>query len=460
MLYDELDFGPYGSAERKARQAYEHYEEGKLLQALFELDEAIQINPSNGSWHFNKALTLDALGRFDDAIVEFQAALQLNPDDLEILNSLAVDYTRTGHYDKAIEIFEQIQELDPDFEPSYCNRIITYTEMNQHEMAEQMFYLAQQINPDCPLCYYNIGNSLFIQGLYDRAIYCWTKTAELEPTHPEINYRIAQACWAAGKNEQAQKHFLEELRLNPGGLDVILDFGLFLLETGDQEAAKEKFNRLLEFEADFAPAWFYLAEIAFEEEQYPQAQKLYQQALVSDGSLPGPRYRLAQCEILTGSHRKAHELLTAELALDIGDADVLVSLGSMFIALDDLDAAAGCFLRAINLDAANANASYYLGLVSSLRGRLEQADKFLNQTLEICPEHILALKDSAIVQLAMGRTDSAAEQIKKAADLAKLLPGPGCKMSQLSAVKRKIILARTAGRITDFLTKLKPRLLR
>ena len=105
--------------------------------------------------------------------------------------------------------------------------------MDLHEEAEHMFYLAQQINPECPICFYNIGNSLFTRQRYKKAIWCWQRTAQLEPTHPQINYRIAQAYWADGDNENAKEHFLQELRVNPGDTDVILDFGIFLLKIGE-----------------------------------------------------------------------------------------------------------------------------------------------------------------------------------------------------------------------------------
>ena len=285
MVLEDMSFGSYGKAEHKARKAFELYENGKISQALSELETALEINPSNGSWHFNKALTLDTINRFDDAISEYEIALQLNPDDLEILNSLAIDYTRTGQYDVAIDIFEHIQELDPKFEPCYCNRIITYTETGQHDLAEQMFYLAQQINPNCALCYYNIGNSLFARGQYEKAIRCWQRTAKLEPNHPQINYRIAQAYWYKRDNARAREYFLAELRTNAGDVDVILDFGLFLLEVGDIESAKEKFNRILELVPDFAAALFYLGEIAFSNADYEALQK--------DNMLTGPQYRLA-----------------------------------------------------------------------------------------------------------------------------------------------------------------------
>ena len=450
MVFEDMTFGSYGKAERKARRAFELYENGKISDALCELQTALEIDPANSSWHFNKALTLDTINRFDEAIIEYEIALELNPDDLDILNSLAIDYTRTGQYDLAVDFFEHIESLDANFEPCYCNRIITYTEMGHHELAEQMFYLAQQVNPDCALCYYNIGNSLFARGLYEKAVLCWLRTAELEPTHPQIQYRIAQAYWYKRDIARAREHFLAELRTNASDVDVILDFGLFLLEVGDIESAKEKFNRILELTPDFAAALFYLGEIAFNNANYERAVQLFNQALQKDDTLTGPRYRLAQYALMRGRKNEGRAHLVSELKLAPEDADTLVSMGSMFLTIGDSDLSTHCLLRAVDIDCANADAYYYLGLVNATKGRFEDAAEFFDHTLDIRPKDVCALKDSAIVYLAMGRSADAAERIKKAMDLA----GDD---SQLRAIYRRIRLVQTGERITDFLCRFKPR---
>ena len=82
MIFDDMEFGSYDKAEQKAHKAFELYEDGNMTQALDELETAIEINPANSSWHFNKALTLDLISRFEYAITEFETALELNPDDL------------------------------------------------------------------------------------------------------------------------------------------------------------------------------------------------------------------------------------------------------------------------------------------------------------------------------------------------------------------------------------------
>jgi len=453
MLFDDTEFGYFTEAERKARRAFELYEDGRMPQALAELETAIELNPSNSSLHFNKGLTLDSINRFDDAISEYEIALEIAPSDMEILNSLAIDYTRTGQYDLAIDTFEYIEQLSPSFEPCYCNRIITYTEMGLHDLAEQMFYLAQQLDSDCPLCYYNIGNSLFVRGDYKRAIHCWLRTAELEPAHPQIDYRIAQAYWADGNNEHAREYFLRELRTSPGDVDVILDFGLFLLENDDTESAKEKFNRILELTPDSAAALFYLAEIAFAEADYERAIPLYEQALETDGTLVGPHYRLAQYALMTGRQNHARNYIAAELRLAPEDDNVLVSIGSMFLALGDIDTARNSLLKAVDSNSSNADAYYYLGLADVLQGRWDDAMAFFANVLDIAPNDVRALRESALVCLATGRLSQAAEHIRKA----KALPGSD---ASLNPIARKLRCARAIERTADLLGRYCPRFIR
>jgi tetratricopeptide (TPR) repeat protein len=456
MFLEDTPFDSYDKAEHKAYKAFELYENGCIPQALLELDAALEMNPCSGSLHFNKALALDAANRFEDAIAEYEIALQSSPLDLEILNSVAIDYTRIGQYDLAISTFERIEEIDPDFEPCYCNRIITYTEMGLHESAEQMFYLAQLIDPDCALCYYNIGNSLFASGQYKKAVHCWLKTAGLDPSHPEINYRIAQAYWADGNKDLAREHFLTELRLNPGYIDVILDFGLFLLEAGDIESAKEKFNRILELTPGSAVATFYLGEIAFDSGDYERAIQLFNQAIQKDDTLPGPRYRLAQYALLKGHPEEAKDFLIPEMRLASEDVDVLVSMGSMFLTIGEYYHAANCFLRAIDIDCASADAYYYLGLANALNERLEDAAEFFGHALDLRPNDIIAIRDSAIVCLAMGRMTEASERIKRALDLAQHRPDRQGDYSRLKVIEHDIQLARKKEQILDFLNKFRP----
>ena len=82
------NYGDWSDGEQRIDRAHEFYENGHWLEALRELQEAIEINPSNSTWLFNKALTLDTLERFNDAINIYEQLHELEPSDPEILNCL------------------------------------------------------------------------------------------------------------------------------------------------------------------------------------------------------------------------------------------------------------------------------------------------------------------------------------------------------------------------------------
>ena len=305
-----------------------------------------------------------------------------------------------------------------------------------------MFYLAQQIKPHCALCYYNIGNSLFVRGHYKKAIHCWLQTSELEPTHPQINYRIAQAYFSDGDIECCREHFLAELRLNPGDIDAIFDFGLFLLETGDIESAKEKFNRILELDPDFAAALFYLGEIAFSCRDFRRAVTLFSQALQKDNTLAGPCYRLAQYALMKEQDLKTRAYLVSELETCPEDADTLVSIGSMFLSIGEADYAIHCLLRAVEIDCANADAYYYLGNARAMKKDFHDAAEFFVHALDIRGNHIPTLRDSTLVYLAMGKLEEAARNIHKARLLSPDDP-------ELKELGRQVFAARIKQRVVD-----------
>jgi len=123
------------------------------------------------------------------------------------------------------------------------------------------------------------------------------------------------------------------------------------------------------------------------------------------------------------------------------------------LSIGELDYATHCMLQAVDIDCASADAYYYLGVVSAIKGAFDEAAEFFSHTLDINSEHIRALGDSAAVYLAMGRLEDAAMRIKKALDSAG-------NDSQLKALGRKIRLAQIIERIVDFLRRLRPQLMR
>ena len=230
----------WNDAERRVEKAQELFEQRRWAEALEELRPATSINPYNGGWFFNIGLTLDEMERFEEAIDAYNRAIEIDANDLQAMQHLGIDHHRVGNFHEALKIFERMQPIDPSFEPSYCHRIMTYGELGEHENAEEMFYLARLYKEHCPHCYYNMGCSLPDRGLFDKAIYCWQKTLDLDEDYPEVQVRIAEAFWGKGELESARQHYLMGLRQDPGNTETLLDLGELLSEMGRDRGSRRK----------------------------------------------------------------------------------------------------------------------------------------------------------------------------------------------------------------------------
>ena len=179
--------------------------------------------------------------------------------------------------------------------------------------------------------------------------------------------------------------------------------------------------------------------------------------------------------MLSEHKNEAKAYLVSEVELAGENADVLVSMGSMFLVIGELDLATHCLLKAVDIGSVtantikgfrdemkldkdcefqaeactNADAYYYLGLVSAARGRFEDALQFLAHTLDIRTNDICALRDCAIIYLTMDKLADAAETIDKALGLAGNDP-------QLKALRRRVWLLQRIEQIDDFLGRFRP----
>jgi tetratricopeptide (TPR) repeat protein len=186
-----------------------------------------------------------------------------------------------------------------------------------------------------------------------------------------------------------------------------------LLEAGQIESAKEKFNRILELNPDSAEAHFYLGEIALNNNEIDKAEELFNKTLQFDDTLLGPRFRLGQCALRKGRFDKAQSYLVSEMCMGPENPDVLVAMASTFLQMNQIDQASQCLLHSTDSDFTNAAAHYYLGLCCALRGRYEDAAEFFLHTLDLDETNRDAARDLAAAYYSMGRFDDAAQTIKE-----------------------------------------------
>jgi tetratricopeptide (TPR) repeat protein len=401
-------------AEDRIEKARFFFEQQRWHEALAELRAAIDQDPYNANWLFNVGLTLDELQRFDEAVDAYRRSLEIEPDDIQAMNHLGVDLIRVGKFRQAIRQFERIEQADSSFEPAYCNRIIAYTELEDHESAEQMFYLARLTKEHCPHCYYNIGCSLFARGLFDKAIYCWQRTLELEDSHAEAHLRLAEALRKKGRLEQARRYYLQSLRQHPGNVQTLLDLADLLLEMNRLDEAGHKIRRAIDLSPEQPVAYLHYGRWLRRLGRYDDSIASFKRVLTLDTRFPSAHLRLAEVYRLQNNLRQARKHLRRELLLRPEDAGLLLELGNLLLDCDDNRSAAACFKRFTQVDPQNRRGWQNLAIAQFALGRTKDGIVSCREALAQDPNNAPACFNLALAYERLGEYDPAMLWAKKA----------------------------------------------
>ena len=87
--------------------------EDRLDEAVASLETATRLAPENPRIHYNLAVALQKLGRFDDAQREYKRACSLSPGTIDFVNALAMFYSQRNQWREAIACAEQLIRIEP-----------------------------------------------------------------------------------------------------------------------------------------------------------------------------------------------------------------------------------------------------------------------------------------------------------------------------------------------------------
>ena len=86
--------------------------EGKLDDAIGQLQQAVDLAPRSSECRYNLGRTLSASGRLPEALTQFETAASITKnDDPAILQMLADTYSGTGKHQRAIDTAQKALEL-------------------------------------------------------------------------------------------------------------------------------------------------------------------------------------------------------------------------------------------------------------------------------------------------------------------------------------------------------------
>ena len=166
---------PAGESSKSAKKSVERNQkgaellgQGRIEEALYEFQRAVELDPNDPVARLNLAFTYDRQGQGEEAIAAYKQAIEMDPKNLLAYNKLGVLYNKLARYDEAIYEFENALSVNPADTPTLKNldnakKNKAIMEGRDNEIAELRREV--DIQPDNPVALYKLGR---IYAFYDR----------------------------------------------------------------------------------------------------------------------------------------------------------------------------------------------------------------------------------------------------------------------------------------------------
>ncbi len=357
---------------------------GRHEQAIDLIGQAIAIDPTAAVYHSNLGVSLQQQGRLDEAIASFRAARDLKPDDPDTHTHLGIALKNQGRLEEAAACFRRALEIAPDNAEALThlqnlpaahqqtddpealfNQAVTLRAQGRLEDAIASYRRAIALKPDYPGAFNNLGNILRAQGRMEEAIACLRTAVELSPDYAEAHNNLGIALQAQGWRDEAVACYRRALELRPDLPALHNNLGTALQEQARLDDAVACYRRALDLNPNFSEAHNSLGAALHLQGRPDEAAAHYRKAVMLR-----PDYTEAYNNL--GNALQEQGLLDADAvaAQRAATLEAEQALDAAWLDQGQLDEAASCYRKALELNPDYAEAHTNLAMALLARGNL------------------------------------------------------------------------------------------
>lgn len=284
--FDLLSRNDAAAAEKSFRQAIEVQpeveqahrglglalrQEGRLPEALREMQTATQLNPSDSDAHYTLgsiawALSMPAntppaqkagLTSSDYqnlAGMEFSKALALSPKDPMLRMSLAVLYLDSDRPHEAIPQAEEAVRIAPSNPATHITLGRAYFASGEEEKAATEYEAAVKLDPKNGEAYLALGQMRVFQHRTPAAEEALQQAIQVSPQLGPAYAALAQILMGEGKNIEARNLLEKAVSLNVQDWQSQYELAVLLNEAGETARATDLLNKVLQVNPEFPGA--------------------------------------------------------------------------------------------------------------------------------------------------------------------------------------------------------------
>jgi len=255
------------------------YDQGKLNEAIEQLERCIRADASRAIYHADLALAYQSVSRLREAADSYCKALELKPDFAEAYNNLGNVFRELGEEEKALRCFDLALQLEPELAEAHSNLAEMRLDRGQFNEALASILEALRLRPDAAEIRVMLGDWYASQNRNSEAIGPYRHALSIKPSLAAAHYKLGTALRSEKQFVEAAECFRETLRLLPESLDALNGLALTLTALKRTGEAKECYASAIELDSANVEAHLKLAAIFQNESNYAQAETHFRSVL-------------------------------------------------------------------------------------------------------------------------------------------------------------------------------------
>ncbi len=149
------------------------------LNALKNMDKAIQLNSKEANYYNSRGWINDKLNRIPEAISDYTKAIRIDPNIKQAYNNLAYDLNEQGRYSEALEKADQAIKISPNYANLYNQKGFSLYKLGHLEEGLENITRALQIRPSYGGAYFNRAIIYAEQGDLEKALFNLARAIEI-----------------------------------------------------------------------------------------------------------------------------------------------------------------------------------------------------------------------------------------------------------------------------------------
>lgn len=242
----------------------------------------------------------------------FKQLIKQQPDNALNYYYLGITYCNLGKIDSARIIFNAGTQADPKSIYNHVGLGRTYLEQNNVQQATQYFDKAKSLTSQKDITQYIVIADAYTSAAhpnYDMAVSLLNKAIEYTNKNAEVYWELGKTYEAMNKSGDAVSAYERSTELNPAYAKAYTRTGVIWRNARNGILSKESFDKALQADPNYPPAYRELAELYFYTGKYDLATQTYQKYLDLADKDDDTQFRYGQFLFVTKKYQDALNIL-------------------------------------------------------------------------------------------------------------------------------------------------------